>query len=269
MVTVSVLIRSYGRQAALAHSIASVKLQTYKDYEIIVVEDGNATLNTFLGGYSDIPLYYLPQLERRGRSAASNFVLAAAKGDYCVFLDEGDEFYADHLELLMAHVKQTGCKIAYSWSEERTVARAANGAITKRSRWRRWRRENFSLLHLVAGDFPPTCAVLFHHSLFELSGGFDTELHSYQDAMFWLRLAALEANWECVKQATAIYHVPFRQPGTKKARAASTLPKKMEACMANLPIAWPMLSLSHEMKRYFGLNMFLRKWSYYLTSFIR
>jgi glycosyltransferase involved in cell wall biosynthesis len=94
---VSVIIPTYNRASYVTEAIDSVLVQTYADYEIIVVDDGS-TDNTqdVLRPYLDRIVYiYQPNA---GVSAARNTGILAAKGEWIAFLDSDDIWLPQKLE---------------------------------------------------------------------------------------------------------------------------------------------------------------------------
>ena len=102
MPTVSVIIPTYNRAEMVKEAIQSVLVQTYTDYEIIVVDDGS-TDNTcdVVAGLSD-KVRYLHQ-QNAGPSSARNRGIHLARGKYIAFLDSDDLFLPAKLE------KQVAC----------------------------------------------------------------------------------------------------------------------------------------------------------------
>ncbi len=98
MPTVSVVIPVY-RAAYLRAALDSVRAQTFRNYEIIVVDDGSpdrTELERWLAGDRD-GLQYLKQ-ENRGPSAARNVGVRAARGTFVAFLDADDTWEPTYLE---------------------------------------------------------------------------------------------------------------------------------------------------------------------------
>lgn len=86
---VSIIIPTYNRAHLICHSIDSILAQTYRDYEIIVIDDGS-TDNTgeALKRYGS-RIKYVRQ-ENRGFGAARNRGLEEVTGEYIAFLDSDD-----------------------------------------------------------------------------------------------------------------------------------------------------------------------------------
>src|SRR5437868_1801667 len=96
----SVIIPTYNRAAFITRTVQSVLDQTYKSFEIIIVDDGStddteAVLQPLIQSFSNI-YYFKKKNEERG--AARNFGIMRAKGNYVTFLDSDDIFYPNHLQ---------------------------------------------------------------------------------------------------------------------------------------------------------------------------
>lgn len=96
-IKVSVIIPTYNRARYIIEAVDSVLVQTYKDYEIIVVDDGS-TDNT-----KEVLLPYMDRItyiyqSNKGVSAARNAGILAAKGEWIAFLDSDDEWLPNKLE---------------------------------------------------------------------------------------------------------------------------------------------------------------------------
>ncbi len=97
MPKVSVIIPTYNRSHYVGEAIDSVLGQTFKDLEIIIVDDGS-TDNTkqVLKNYAS-RIQYIFQ-EKKGRAEARNQGMMAAKGEYITFLDDDDIWWPNKLQ---------------------------------------------------------------------------------------------------------------------------------------------------------------------------
>jgi glycosyltransferase involved in cell wall biosynthesis len=95
---VSVILPTYNRKHLLKETIESVLSQTYKDLEVIVVDDGS-TDNTehFISNFNDERITYIKQ-DHRGVSSARNKGIENAKGEYIAFLDSDDKWLPSKIE---------------------------------------------------------------------------------------------------------------------------------------------------------------------------
>ena len=105
MPKVSVIIPTYNRAELLREAIDSVLAQTYKDFELIVVDD-NSTDNTkdAVEGYTKNfqNIRYAVNRHKKGASGARNAGIESASGEWIAFLDSDDIWREDKLRLQMS-----------------------------------------------------------------------------------------------------------------------------------------------------------------------
>ncbi|MDB8555543.1 glycosyltransferase family 2 protein [Turicibacter sanguinis] len=100
---VSVVIPTYKRPDMIVRAIKSVQHQTYKNIEIIIVDDNGANTEMQLKTAKEIEEFkhdvsYLIHNKNKGGSAARNTGWLAATGDYITFLDDDDEIEKTKIE---------------------------------------------------------------------------------------------------------------------------------------------------------------------------
>ena len=89
---ISIIMPVYNAERFLHRSIASVLRQKFRDWELIIVDDGStdnsyAICEDYARNYSGIRLF---QLKHQGQACARNYGLKVAKGEYISFLDADD-----------------------------------------------------------------------------------------------------------------------------------------------------------------------------------
>lgn len=91
---ISIIIPTYNRVNTLPKTVASVINQTYSNWECIIVDDGSTDdTETLCRDWidNDSRLQYIQRtISPKGASHCRNIGLAAAKGDYVIFLDSDD-----------------------------------------------------------------------------------------------------------------------------------------------------------------------------------
>lgn len=105
---ISVIVPVYKVEAYLPRCVESLLSQTYKDFEIIFVDDGSpdtcpAMCDAYAKKYSNIHALHK---ENGGPSDARNAGMAAAKGAYVTFVDSDDYVHPAYLEMLMQGIRQ-------------------------------------------------------------------------------------------------------------------------------------------------------------------
>jgi glycosyltransferase involved in cell wall biosynthesis len=102
MPTVSVIIHTFNNEKFIAETVESVLMQTYNDYEIIVVDDGSVdgTRDALLPYMQEIRYHYK---ENGGIASAKNTGIRLSKADFIAFLDHDDLWIPDKLKLQMEY----------------------------------------------------------------------------------------------------------------------------------------------------------------------
>jgi glycosyltransferase involved in cell wall biosynthesis len=122
MVFFSIILPTYNRAHMLAKAMDSVLAQTFKDWELIIVDDGS-TDNTedLVKSYSDPRIHYHRQ-ENRERSAARNAGISLAVGKYICFLDSDDYYLPDHLQNLFVILEKSDFPVCFAFCDMHTGA---------------------------------------------------------------------------------------------------------------------------------------------------
>ncbi len=188
MPQVSVIIPSHNRRDFIREAIASVVAQTYRDFEIIVVDDGSDDdTHTVVEEFSrSSPVVRYVFQSNQGVSAARNHGVALSSSQFLAFLDSDDVWQPSKLEsqiaFLTTHPEASICHTEEIWLRNgvrvnpRNKHRKASGDIFARS----------LELCLVSPS-----AVMLRRTLFEQMGGFDPDLPACEDYDLWLRIAAI------------------------------------------------------------------------------
>lgn len=182
-IRVSVIIPAYNRAWCLPEAIDAVLAQTYRDYELIVVDDGSTD------GTASILKTYGDKISRRrqtnrGVSAARNLGVQKARGELIAFLDSDDLWKPEKLARQVAffdrHPDAMICQTEEIW-----IRRGVR--VNPKQRHRKpsgWIFEPSLALCLVSPS-----AVMMRRELLEKTGGFDETLPACEDYDLWLRVS--------------------------------------------------------------------------------
>jgi LmbE family N-acetylglucosaminyl deacetylase/glycosyltransferase involved in cell wall biosynthesis len=201
---VSVIVRTRNRPALLANALRSIAGQTYANLEIVVVNDGGqdvkAMVTALAGG---IPVTYIRHKVHKGRAAAANSGLKAARGAYLNFLDDDDVFLPGHVETLVSHLVATNEKVAYSnvmnvyftGPPERSYAREREELVFNL---------DFDPDRLLFENYIPLMSVLFSRDVLLKVEGFCEDLILFEDWDFWIRVSR-HFQFQHIDKTTAEY----------------------------------------------------------------
>lgn len=209
---VSIITRTYqGRARLLRQAARTVANQTYPGIEWIVVEDGGDTLRRDIEELrkETAPVIRYLALDKVGRSRAGNAGLAAARGEFLMFLDDDDLLYADHVEVLLnALLASPDTVAAYSlaWCL-RTTMNGAGEIVDEHFDLPALFFQPYDYAVLRHHNYIPIQSILFRRMLYETRGGFETELDKLEDWNLWLRYA-YRNTFEYLPKTTSLFRVP-------------------------------------------------------------
>ncbi|MGT0191863.1 glycosyltransferase family 2 protein [Burkholderia pyrrocinia] len=209
---VSIIVRTHRRPALLRETLMSLSHQTYPRVEVVVVEDGPADSRDLVDREFSgrLNVRYEATGVPVGRSAAGNLGLSVARGEWIGFLDDDDQFYADHVETLMQVAKDGSNRAVYSASHEvpTEFVQFTTDSVTYREGPIALKYREYSRLVLWQENLVPIQAVLFHRSLYDEFGGFDEDLDQLEDWVMWVRYSCA-TDFSSVLRVTSRYRVPM------------------------------------------------------------
>lgn len=209
---VSIIVRTCNRPDTLRENLISLRNQTYKNIEVVVVEDGKNTAEEMIKKeFSDLNIVYEATGNNVGRSKVANIAMEKAKGKYLNFLDDDDLFYPDHVETLVKVLEKNNYDIVYASSFE-TLIEVLNKSPYKYEikgikPFGQW---DFSRLKLYKYNLFPIQSVMFKKELVNECGGIDENIDALEDWDFWIRLS-LNHEFYRVEKTTSIFRTPANQ----------------------------------------------------------
>lgn len=201
---VSVIIPTYNRLEYICEAVESVLAQTYRNYEIIVVDDGSKiNIKSILIPYWD-KIKYVYQ-KHKGLAAARNTGIRISSGKYLAFLDDDDLFEPDKLQNQTLMLKKdSSLGFVYSdcyelWQEKNK--KEINQAVRGTENHNDLAKEFF----LCPNIRTPT--VLFNKNSLKSVGLFDETLKQHEDGDLLLRmLLKFNARYSSYPSAIVRHH---------------------------------------------------------------
>jgi glycosyltransferase involved in cell wall biosynthesis len=194
---ISVILPTYNRAHLLGRAVQSVLQQTYRDLELIVVDDGSADETpAVVGQYTDARLHYVRHATRQGAAAARNTGVRVSRGTYLAFQDSDDEWLpsklARQLDVFLRAGTEPGIVYCRFWDLRGRRALPTPSALqVARSRLpgARNRLSGDISTALLYGNWVTPQTVIMPRVCFDAVGGFDTSFRQFEDWDFFLRLA--------------------------------------------------------------------------------
>ncbi len=184
---VSVIMPTRDRHHLLGRALDSVLAQHYPHWELVLVNDGGASVRALVEGRDPrdrIRLFELPA--RVGQVAARNHAMKRARGEILCYLDDDDRFLADHLSVVVAGLLTGGEDFVYT--DVVLVAEDSRGRELQRHN--PYAHAGFSRERLLVGNFIPINTWAHRRECLDEVGLMDETLQSYEDWEFLLRMSA-------------------------------------------------------------------------------
>lgn len=206
---VSIIIRTCNRPHILKNALESIRQQTYKNLEAIVVEDGEEHASEIIHWYQNyFTIKYYSTGTHVGRTQAGNLGLEKASGDFFNFLDDDDILYPNHIELLVNTLRHSSNKIAYSIANECIIKKISKDPYFKIIRTKVRYQQCFNRILLCNKNYLPIQCVLFSRDLYDSLGGFDPLLDQLEDWDLWVRYST-KTDFTYLPLITSEYRVPW------------------------------------------------------------
>lgn len=185
MLKVSVIIPTYNRAKLVDRAINSVLVQTFKDFELLIVDDVS-TDNTqqIVEQFRDERIKIIHHQKNKGGSAARNTGIKMAMGEYIAFLDDDDEWIPTKLEKQMRFFERCRRNVGliYSWAE--IIDEKKNLFVKSQSKVK-----GKFLREILERSFLISSTVIVKKACFRSVGLFDENFISCQDREMWTRIA--------------------------------------------------------------------------------
>ena len=190
---VSVVIRTHKRKEMLRRTLMCLRNQIYKNFEIVVVEDGeNTAREMIMSDFSDLPVSYHSTGVNVGRGKAGNIGIEMARGDFVSFLDDDDYYYPDHISSFVAMFEknpEADLIISGGMAYETNILSVDPYEFTV--------EEMYPILfdHITLMDMCVRCRIpmpcaMFRREMYTKFGGMREDIGGDEDWAMWLKFIA-------------------------------------------------------------------------------
>jgi glycosyltransferase involved in cell wall biosynthesis len=218
MPRVSVIIPVFNAARTVEQAIASVRAQTFTDFEIVAVDDGSTdgSIET-LRRYG--PAIKILQQSNRGPSAARNLGIANSTGEYFAFLDADDWWKPEFLARLIAALERDP-RCVMSYCDLQLVDSLGTPFQTSLMAVRENRPPTVRDMLESLWPIMPSGTIVRRGAL-QAVGGFPEPLRAFEDVYLWLLLRE-EGPFACVPEKLAVWRfahfpAPLKPSGGQEA----------------------------------------------------
>lgn len=216
MKKVSVIIPVYGVEKYIAATLQSVLNQTYKNFEILIIDDASPDKSIQICQQSGDPRIKIIHQANRGLAGARNTGIRHAQGEYLAFLDGDDLWLPQKLEKQIAHLENSP-HVGVSFCRSAFIDEVGNPLGTYQMPKLKGITTPYLLCRNPVGN---GSAPIVRRQVFEaikfsdnLHGSvedfyFDEHFRQSEDIECWIRIS-IQTNWqiEGISEALTLYRV--------------------------------------------------------------
>jgi glycosyltransferase involved in cell wall biosynthesis len=182
MKSVSIVIPTYNRAGVIARAVESVLSQTYRDIEVIVVDDGSSDdTAAVLARFGN--RIRLVRQTNQGVSAARNTGIRVAAGEYVAFLDSDDQWHATKLQKQIEALQKYGVGVCFTRcaSDNQEPVRDVDHLKPSKAEGDVWYFENALETLWLGHTHPLVPSMIAEKQLLYKAGLFDESLYAGED----------------------------------------------------------------------------------------
>jgi glycosyltransferase involved in cell wall biosynthesis len=186
MPQISVILPVFNGERFLREAIQSVLCQQFRDFELIVVDDGSTDSSPAI--LQEFPGIRVIAQKNAGQSAARNRGIAASSGELIALIDQDDRWYPTKLSRQVEALTASS-HIGMHYSDIDAIDVHGQIDTHRLLATHGMKHPKHSLLDCVEQDMliVPT-TVMFRREVFEKTGGFDERLSGYEDDDLFIRM---------------------------------------------------------------------------------
>ncbi|MBU1863052.1 MAG: glycosyltransferase, partial [Candidatus Omnitrophica bacterium] len=177
---------AFNAEKYISETLDSVFSQTFKNFEVIVVDDGSTDNTGEVVKLYNREVKYIYK-KNGGSATARNVGIKAARGEYVAFLDADDLWIENKLEEQLK-VLENNTDLVWTYTNV-VMFGEENKNILYRPRTARKFLNGDILQHLLLEDFIPSPTPILKRSVFDEIGYFDETLMRSEDWDLWIRIA--------------------------------------------------------------------------------
>lgn len=181
---VSVTLPTYNRAYILKRAIDSVLFQTYKNIELVIIDDFSSdNTKEIVKSYKDKRIRYLQNIKNLGGAESRNVGIKVAKGDYIAFQDSDDEWLPNKLEKQMGILTTNSDEVGAIYCNLKREGGQKNTIYAPRT------VQGYIYRELLCANFITLPSLIIKKQCLEKVGLFDPNLPRLQDWDLLLRLS--------------------------------------------------------------------------------
>ena len=179
-IKVSIVLPVYNGEKYLKEAIDSCLNQTYKNIQLIIVNDGSTdNSEEIINSYKDKRIIYIKNDNNQNLPAALNIGFSNADGDFLTWTSHDNIYSQEAIETLLSYATKNKCDFVY-----------ADYYIFENENLNNLKLKDLSKTNIKNGDFIGPC-FLYSKKVKEMIGNYDEALFTAEDYDYWLRISKI------------------------------------------------------------------------------
>lgn len=197
----SILIPLYNKERYVANTLESVLAQSFTNFEVVIADDGSTDGSAeIVMAFTDTRIKYYRK-ENEGVSAARNYAMLKAQGEYFAFLDADDTWQPNHLRLVADAIQKLPHTMVFTTLIEGENSRGSYMPVYTNLKDEAVFEADYFTTSFARSILSGSSTVI-HKSIPGKIGEFDTSLSTFEDIDYWIRIG-LQYRIGIVNEVTA------------------------------------------------------------------
>jgi hypothetical protein len=227
---VSIIIPCYNSEQWIQGTLESVLLQTWKNKEIIIVDDGSSDNSLAIAKCVESPIVKVISQDNQGASAARNRALKEAQGDFIQYLDADDLLATDKIErqVQLLSAGNANCIAAGEWA--RFYNSPTEAYFIPEPVWSDMSPVDWLICSWEGGGMMPLHAWLMPRQIAEKAGDWNDSLSLNDDGEYFCRVVLASRGVKFCPGAKSYYRsgIPGSLSGTTSRKALESAIESLE-----------------------------------------
>lgn len=189
---ISVIMPVYNGAKTVKGSIESILTQTYKDLELIIIDDGSTDNSAeIIKSFSDDRIKYYTQKNSGSPAGPRNAAASHSTGEFIALCDQDDIWYPKKLEKQVAAYEKSPNKekIGIIYTQADFINKEGVKTGLSETPNEGFMDQNTSFKKIISGNFIIACSAIIPLKTIKEFGGFNENLHGNDEYDLWIRIS--------------------------------------------------------------------------------
>ena len=186
----SIILPFFNREKTIARAIKSVLAQTYKNWELLAIDDGSTDDSvSIVRSFGDSRIQMVSQGKNSGAAAARNLGIIKSRGQFICFLDSDDAYEPRFLETILQKWNTLPASVGLLWTGCIYHRQVGSKVVMNKGYWTPVIKSDPYHTFLSELKIGTNSGISVRRGVFENIGGFNPDLPAAEDTEFFLRLS--------------------------------------------------------------------------------